>query len=431
MDSMELPDEFAGFPALFRFPATEIFRVKKGGIPMKDQKKQPWLRRRHRIVRTLLYPVIGPIARRRYGVTIRRCDDRRQCLILLNHTTAWDQFFVDLSFRRPIYYMATEDIFSMGWLSKVIRWLVAPIPIRKQTTDVQAVMTCLRVAKEGGTLCIAPEGNRTYSGETCYMNPAIAPLVKKLGLPIMLYRIEGGYGVQPRWSDVLRRGRMQAGVSRIIEPEEYAELSPAALFELIRTELHRNEAETGGEFTHPRLAEYLERMLYVCPDCGFTTFESHGDRVRCTRCGLEAQYLPDKTLRGIGKSLPYRTLLDWYRGQEDFVNAYDPMAHTDAPLYEDTVRLSEVIVFQRKNLLTKSAAVRLFGDRVELDGERYPFGELGAITVLGRNKCNIYTKDRLFQLKGDRRFNALKYVQLYNRYKNLTTGDGNGKFLGL
>lgn len=398
---------------------------------MKDQKKQPWLQRRHMLVRTLLYPFFGPIARRRYGVKIQRCTDGRQCVILLNHTTAWDQFFIDLSFRRPIYYMATEDIFSMGWISGVLRWLVAPIPIRKQTTDVQAVMTCLRVAKEGGTLCIAPEGNRTYSGETCYMNPAIASLVKKLGLPIAIYRIEGGYGVQPRWSDVLRKGSMRAGVSRIIEPEEYAAMSPAELAECIRKELHLNEAETGGEFRHKNLAEYLERMLYICPDCGFTTFESHGDRVRCTRCGLTAQYLPDKTFLGVGKSLPFRTALDWYRWQEDFVNAYHPHSAADAPLYEETARLSEVIVFQRKNLLKKSARVRLFGDRVEIDGTAYPFAELGAITVLGRNKCNIYTKDRLFQLKGDPRFNALKYVQLYHRYKNVTAGDENGKFLGL
>ena len=398
---------------------------------MKDTKKQPWLQRRHRVVRTLLYPIIGPLARLRYGVKIDRCADSRQCLILLNHTTAWDQFFVDLSFRRPIYYMATEDIFSMGWISKVIRWLVAPIPIRKQTTDVQAVMTCLRVAKEGGTLCIAPEGNRTYSGETCYMNPAIAALVKKLGLPIAIYRIEGGYGVQPRWTDVLRRGRMQAGVSRIIEPEEYAEKTPAELASLIERELHLNEAETGGLFFHKRAAEYLERMLYLCPVCGFSTFHSHDDRVRCTRCGLEAQYLPDKTFLGIGSTLPFRTALDWYRWQEDFVNWYNPLSATDKPLYVETARLSEVIVFERKNLLKKSAVVRLFGDRVELDGVSYPFSELGAITVLGRNKCNIYTREHLFQLKGDRRFNALKYVQLYHRYKNLTAGDGNGKFLGL
>ena len=50
--------------------------------------------------------------------------------------TGTGQFFVGMSFLRPIYYVATEDIFSMGFLSKLIRFLVAPIPIKKQTTDI-------------------------------------------------------------------------------------------------------------------------------------------------------------------------------------------------------------------------------------------------------------------------------------------------------
>ena len=61
------------------------------------------------------------------------------------------------------------------------------------------------------------------------MNPAIAGLARMLKLPIALFRIEGGYGVHPRWSDVVRRGRMHAYVSRVIEPEEFAGLSKAEL----------------------------------------------------------------------------------------------------------------------------------------------------------------------------------------------------------
>ena len=102
-----------------------------------------------------------------------------QCLILSNHQTAFDQFFVGMSFKKAVYFLASEDIFSNGWISSVIRWLVAPIPIKKQTTDVSAVMNCIRVAKEGGTIALAPEGNRTYDGRTVNINPAIAKLAKK------------------------------------------------------------------------------------------------------------------------------------------------------------------------------------------------------------------------------------------------------------
>ena len=160
----------------------------------KKKKQEKWMKFRHRVVRNIAYALLYPYSKIRYGITIEKFKEQgdRPYLILLNHQTPFDQFFVGMAFKGPIYYMATEDIFSNGWVSSAIRWLVAPIPIKKQTTDVKAVITCIRVAKEGGTIAIAPEGNRTYSGKTEYIDPAIVALAKKLGLPIALYRLEGG-----------------------------------------------------------------------------------------------------------------------------------------------------------------------------------------------------------------------------------------------
>ena len=190
---------------------------------------------RHRIVRNVAYAVMYPYTRIKYGIEIERfrAQGDRAYLILMNHQTAFDQFFVGMAFKGPVYYVASEDLFSNGWISSLLRWLVAPIPIKKQTSDISAVLNCVKVAKEGGTIAIAPEGNRCYSGRTGYMNPAIASLAKILKLPVALFRIEGGYGVHPRWSDVVRRGKMRAYVSRVIEPEELAKLSKQELLEQI------------------------------------------------------------------------------------------------------------------------------------------------------------------------------------------------------
>ena len=146
-----------------------------------------------------------------------------------------------------------------------ISFIQAPIPIRKQTMDLKAVKNCLRVAKEGGTIALAPEGNRTYSGRTVYIKPSIAKLCRSLKLPLAIYRIEGGYGVEPRWSDVARKGPMSARVTRVIEPEEYDQMTNEELFDLIQKELWVDEAAVTGSYPHPRAAEYLERAIYVCP----------------------------------------------------------------------------------------------------------------------------------------------------------------------
>lgn len=319
----------------------------------------------------------------------------------------------------------------MGIASSIIRHLVAPIPIKKQATDVHAVMNCLRVAREGGTIAMAPEGNRTFHGEPVFINPAIAPLARKLGLPIALYRIEGGYGVQPRWSDVVRKGKMTGHVSRVIEPEEYATMTDDELCTAIRKELYVNEAIIGTPYAHKRNAEFLERAIYVCPKCGLSTFESRLDLFTCKKCGLTVRHLPTKELIGVSEEIPFHIVADWYHYQCEFINTFDVLAHLESPLYEETTSLYEVIPYKKKVLLSKQLPLILYGNRIQLGKETYQFDDISAISVLGKNKLNLYVGKKILQLKGDRRFNALKYVNLYYRYRNLTRGGLNGEFLGL
>ena len=403
----------------------------------KNNRKKKWMRFRHRIVTEILRIVLGPYSRIKYGIKVKKFREQgnRQYLVLMNHQTAFDQFFVGLAFRGPIYYVASEDLFSKGWLSALIKYLVAPIPIKKQTTDVRAVLNCIKVAKEGGTIAIAPEGNRTYSGKTEYMSPSIVSLAKKLAMPIALFRIEGGYGVHPRWSDVVRRGKMKGYVSEVIEPEEFGALSDDELYERIKNGLYVNEAVADGEFLHKKSAEYLERAVYVCPKCGLSQFESHNDIVSCKKCGLCARYTSKKELVGVEGEFPFHFVNDWYDYQSDFMNRFDAAAHTDSPLYEERGALSEVIVYKNKLPICDDAKIALYGDKIVLgtgDGEmQLHFDSVSAVVVLGKNKLNIYYGEHLYQIKSDKRFNALKYVHMYYRYKNIKKGEESELFLGI
>lgn len=402
------------------------------------KKKKKWVLPRHGVIKFLLRPWLTLVSRLRYHVQLPRfkAQKGRQFLILMNHQTPFDQFFVTATFKMPVYFVGTEDIFSLGFLSRALKWLVAPIPIKKQTADMAAVMNCLRVAREGGTIAMAPEGNRTYSGRTEYMNPAVAPLARKLGLPVALYRIEGGYGIQPRWADTRRRGKMRAYVSEVIEPEEIKSLTDDELVERIQRGLYVDDACEAGVYRHRKKAEFLERAIYVCPDCGLSEFHSHGDLVRCGRCGKTWQYTERMTLEGVGFDSPFARVADWYDYQNKYVADLDGLPVTDAPLYTDTVKLSEVIVYERKRTIAETATASLYGDRIEVsygDGSllSLPFSEVTAISALGRKKINVYLGKQVYQLAGGERFCGLKYVNFYYKHKNILKGEKYGSFLGL
>ncbi len=403
----------------------------------KKNKKKKWIKFRHKVVRNLAFAVLYPYSKFKYGFRFEnKKRDKRQYLVLMNHQTGFDQFFLGMGFSNTIYYVASEDLFSNGFISKLLSYLVAPIPIKKQTTDVHAILNCMRVAKEGGSIAIAPEGNRTYSGDNVYINPAISKLTKKLGLPLAFYRIEGGYGIHPRWSDVVRKGKMRGFVSRVIEPEEYKAMSDDELYELICTELYQNDCTLGQSFKHKKTAEYLERAMYVCPFCGLSEFESSGDIIQCKSCLAKIRYNEDLTLEGVGFEFPFRYTTEWYNYQCDFVNKFDTRNHTDKPIYTDTAKASEVILYKNKRPIEKNCTLNLYGNRITVKGQKdfvldMDFEDVSAVVVLGKNKLNIYYNNRVYQFKGDKRFNALKYVNIYYRNKNIQEGNENDNFLGL
>lgn len=147
-------------------------------------------------------------------------------------------------------------------------------------------------------------------------------------------------------------------------------------------------------------------------------------------------YGVDKRIRGVGFDFPFEFVTEWYDYQKEFVNSLQLTEMTDTPLFCDTAALSEVVVYKNKNKLKKSCEIKLYGDRVVIDegtdGQLlFKFSDTSAVSVLGRNKLNIYYRDKVYQLKGDKHFNALKYVNIYYRYKNITRGETVGGFLGL
>ena len=105
-------------------------------------------------------------------------------------------------------------------------------------------------------------------------------------------------------------------------------------------------------------------------------------------------------------------------------------------MYEDYAEIKEVIPNVKKIPWCPNAKIRLYGNRIEIGAKEavdmlFSFDETSAITVLGKNKANIYHGGKIYQLKGNKRFCALKYVHIFNRYKNIEKGDENAEFLGL
>jgi 1-acyl-sn-glycerol-3-phosphate acyltransferase len=329
--------------------------------------------------------------------------------------------------------MASDDLFNRRFITFIIRFLVAPIPKSKSARDMQAVKDCLKVAGEGGTICIFPEGNRTYSGQFGHMDESIAKLIKILKLPVVLYNIKGGYGTDPRWGKGIRRGKMESGVVRILDEDEIGRLSNDELYELISRSLKVEEVPTLHHFRNRRKAEHLERTLFVCPSCGsISTLISHQNTIRCTKCNLVAEYQEDLTFKLISGNMIFPTVNDWYQYQIDYLKNYD--LSRDANIFEDCdVRLSEIIRCKRKikivygKLSMTNKAIGVNSGKKEAG---YYLDDILAMTCVGKHKLNFYIGQKIYQLKGNVKFNALKYMQMHYHIRHVKNGE-NDDFFGI
>jgi hypothetical protein len=153
-------------------------------------------------------------------------------------------------------------------------------------------------------------------------------------------------------------------------------------------------------------------------------------------CHRKVTYGEDKTITGVGFDFPFRFMTQWYDYQSDFVNSLDILKFDQEPAFRDQAKISQVILNQHKQVLRENASLALYGDRLVIDEGKQneqviSFDDVTAVSVLGRNKLNVYHGTNVYQFKGDNRFNALKYVNFYYRHKNIVRGDANEKFLGL
>lgn len=397
-----------------------------------------WIKKKHRIIKKLLSPFFTIPTMLLYHIKIRHLDTgEKNYLILANHQTDADQYIVSAMFKEPVYFVAMEDVLSNGLISRIIQWGAAPIPILKGTTDVVAVKNCIKVAKEGGTICLFPEGNRTYNGKTCYIGPQVAKLVKMLRLPVLILRFEGGYCVKPRWSDFRRKGTMKAEVCRIIEPREYREMDNEELYGEICRDLYVDDVADGTLYPGKRLAEGLERVMYFCPECGIGKYISKGDSITCTSCGRTYRLNPNQTLNCPFEGPQYGTVADIYEAQEKFIRNAEPSVWNNIPAFQDNAKIYEVILYHHKEISQRRVKISIFGNRIEIiekNGCRvYYYDDIREMTCVAGHKLNMYLKDGLYQIVGDKHFNALKYCNFFYHYKYLTEGhqEGSFQFLGL
>ena len=380
--------------------------------------RKKWIKKRHRPIFAILRGIFRLHTKIRYNYKAVKSDIKGPCLIMCNHVTTFDPVFAALSFKCPVYFVAMDDLFNMK-VSPLLKYLVAPIPKKKSQADMQTIRDCIAIMKEGGAVCVFPEGNRILSGDQWPMTEAVAKFVKISKYPLVIYNIEGGYGSDPRWGHTKRKGKMRGFVKLVLTPQEYKDMSNEQLYRTICDNLRVNDVSSGQKFKSKKRAEYIERVLYRCPNCGkVSTIVSENERFKCNNCDSSWAYTEDLHIVPNDK---FSTIYDWHEWEKGETERMS--RDCLGIIFEDeNVEFYKSIRFRKKKKimdgrLSVTARGLTITDRTSI--AYFPFADIDGIVLVHRNKFDFYYKGRTYQIKGDERFCSVKYVHLYDGVKNV------------
>ena len=391
-------------------------------------------KKRYRIITEILRPFFAVYYFLQFNCWVKKEKlPQEGAVILCNHVTTLDPVLIGLKFNKPIFYMTSKHVFQNRWIGKLLKFLVNPIPKEKiNKSDIAAIKMCMQIAKENGSICIFAEGNRTFNGKLGYVDPAIIKLAKRLGKPLIVCNILGGYGSEPRWCRGVRRGKMEVTIKRTYSVEQMMEMSNDVLYQQVVSDMTVDEFATDVRFKNRRRAECLESILHICPVCGKEHhLYSHKHEVRCSGCGNVVVYNEDMSLSCDNKAFPFRYVHQWYDYQLDILRSKE--FPEGKRIYADEIALYKPQLWQKKELVGKGQ-IQLYSDaiRFALDsGEMiFPIADILGITLIGNKIMDIYVGDVTYRVKADHATNLIKYMHTYyiiqNRVKGLS-----GSYVGI
>ncbi len=140
-----------------------------------------------------------------------------------NHSSFLDAFVIAASL--PL--RTVQSIFFVGWeryfrgvIARTLR-VIHVIPIDREHLLGGALRSSSLALRQGYSLCVFPEGGRSFDGRLMELKPGIAVMAANEGVPIVPAWIEGAARALPRGGRVIRPVRIEVRFGKPLYPGDF------------------------------------------------------------------------------------------------------------------------------------------------------------------------------------------------------------------
>jgi len=157
----------------------------------------------------------------RAKVTPLPLDRKVGGVIVVNHRSSVDPFFVQLAAGRVVHWMVAREFVEHFLFS----WVLKPcevIPVRRGGVDTASTKAAIRYAKDGGVIGMFPEGRINMTEDFMLpCRPGAAMIALKAGVDLIPCYIEGSPYNQTPWSPFFMPAKVKLHWGEPIEVARY------------------------------------------------------------------------------------------------------------------------------------------------------------------------------------------------------------------
>lgn len=372
----------------------------------------------HRKAWEIIVRLIRPFIKRKFNIDNETLNVDGPCLIISNHVTDFDPLMLALSFpEKQYYYVASEHIFRLGIISRIINWLVEPIARRKASMGTDTVMSCLRHLRAGHSVCIFAEGDASWDGLSHEILSSTGKLARNSGASLITYRLEGAYLSRPRWSRKIYKGKVKGHPVGVYSPEQLKSMTPAEITAKINGDIFENAWERQKElktvYKNDGIADGIGQALYMCPKCRrIGTISGKGRRVSCD-CGFSTSF---NEYGSFDPAVPFENMAEWDKWQSENIMA--DTADSDTLLFfDDGLTLKEIHGDHSEEILCTGKA-GMSRSRLIIGDMSFALEDIQMMALVQKKALLFSADSRYYELKAKKIACMRKYLTVWNRVKN-------------
>ena len=131
-------------------------------------------------------------------------------IVAANHRSFLDPFVIAMIARRPLYYVAKQELFQRRWQGWLLNALGA-FPVDRGNSDTEMLTTARAILERGDSVLIFPEGTRIRPGALDRPRRGVGRLALETGVPVVPVAIIGTESVRRGWRIRPHKVRVRVG----------------------------------------------------------------------------------------------------------------------------------------------------------------------------------------------------------------------------